>query len=432
MTIDRQKFNQKLDRLTAKNKQILDRFLAGKTDEEIRQGLNLASRDSVRQHISKIGRIFQLNNECGANYRYRDELIKIFSTYQPDRVALRLRKQSKQPVTIEYPTGAVPLGSPFYIDRVEADCVRAIEIPGTLIRIEGPRLTGKTSLVLRVLDLAIEHYYTPIHIDLRSIETESLGDIGKFLKWLCVQVGKQLKLESKIDEYWDVTGAISSCTEYFEEYLLVQTDRPILLGLDEVDRIFLHPQVAEDFLGMLRSWHDRCQIESVWHKLRLIVAHSTEIYIPLNINKSPFNVGIPITLPEFTATQIEHLANLHQLTESPTLVEQLMSLIGGQPYLVRLALYHLSQSQITLTQLIKEAPTEGGIYRDRLSHYWDLLSQSSTLLTTFQQTISSPEPMQLSRDRTSAYQLQSMGLVKIQGDLITPSCNLYRQYFLNR
>ena len=430
--MNRQEFDYRLDQLTIKNKQILYQFLGGKTDDEIRSECKLASKDSVRQHIAKIGKIFALNSECGTNYRYRAELIEIFSIHQADRVALEVRQQCKALSVIEYPTGAVPLESLFYIDRVDAQCLQMIESPGTLIRIKAPRLTGKTSLVLRILDRANVRDYRPIYLDLRAVDTESIGDLSKFLKWFCVQVGKQLNLESRVDEYWDITGAISSCTEYFEEYLLVQDHRPIVLGLDEVDRVFGQPQIAEDFLGMLRSWHDKCQPESVWHKLRLVIAHSTEVYIPLNINKSPFNVGIPISLPEFTALQVEQLATLHQLVEAPTLTTQLMNLVGGHPYLIRLALYHLSQGKITLSQLLTEAPTEGGIYRDRLRDNWDMLFQSPALLAAFRQTIESPQPIQLSRKHGYAYQLQSMGLVHLHGDLVTPSCHLYRQYFLSK
>ncbi len=438
--MNRQEFSNKLDQLTTKNKQILNLFLVGKTDEEIRQQLNLVSKDSVRQHMSKIGKIFALNNECGANYRYRDELIGIFSLHQPERlVAARsdctlseFDSSDLSVGTIEYPTGAVPLDSPFYIDRVDDLCVRQIEIPGTLLRIKAPKLTGKTSLMLRILDRAQSQNYQTIYLDLRNVDAGSIGDLNKFLKWLCVQVGKQLKLTSRIDEYWEITGAISSCTEYFEEYLLAQDDCQIVLGLDEVDRVFAYPQIAEDFLGMLRSWHDKCQPESIWHKLRLAIAHSTEVDIPFNRNKSPFNVGIPISLPEFTPLQVERLAALHQLADRSNLTERLMHLLGGQPYPIRLAIYHLSQGQISLSQLLEEAPTEGGIYRDRLRYLWDILSQSAELLAAFRQTIESDTPVRLPLDRDYVYQLQSMGLVTVHGDLVVPSCNLYRQYFLSK
>jgi transcriptional regulator with XRE-family HTH domain len=55
-----------------------------------------------------------------------------------------------------YPNGAVPLGSPFYLERtpIEAQIDREIQKPGGLVRIKAPREMGKTSLLMRVLDSA--------------------------------------------------------------------------------------------------------------------------------------------------------------------------------------------------------------------------------------------------------------------------------------
>ncbi len=46
--------------------------------------------------------------------------------------------------------------------------------------------------------------------------------------------------------------------------------------------------------------------------------------------------------------------------------------MGGHPYLVRIALYHLAQEQITLEELLQQAPTQGGIYGNILRHHWEI------------------------------------------------------------
>lgn len=55
----------------------------------------------------------------------------------------------------------------------------------------------------------------------------------------------------------------------------------------------------------------------------------------LDYNQSPFNTGIPIELPEFTAPQIATLAQLQGLILGDAHLEHLMAAIGGHPYLVR-------------------------------------------------------------------------------------------------
>ncbi len=60
------------------------------------------------------------------------------------------------PTPLEFPSGPVPLNSPFYIDRTPLEdlAYREIAKPGSVIRLKAPRLMGKSSLLLRILDRA--------------------------------------------------------------------------------------------------------------------------------------------------------------------------------------------------------------------------------------------------------------------------------------
>jgi hypothetical protein len=79
-------------------------------------------------------------------------------------------------------------------------------------------------------------------------------------------------------------GAKVSCTTYLEEYVLAAADSPLVLYLDDVDTLFPYPEVYEDFFGLLRSWYEKARSRPNWKKLRLAIAHSTDVYIRLNIN----------------------------------------------------------------------------------------------------------------------------------------------------
>ncbi|NES77527.1 MULTISPECIES: AAA-like domain-containing protein [unclassified Okeania] len=192
-------------------------------------------------------------------------------------------------VKLPFPEGAVALDSPLYIERenVENLCYQTIENPGSLIRIKAPKLMGKTSLIMRILAQAKAQNYRTVYLDLSSVNRTVITNLDKFLKWLCLTVGRQLNLENQLDNYWDteILGSNDNCTVYFEEYLLTEIDTPLVLCLDAVDRLFPYTEVIEDFFGMLRFWHERGKISDVWKRLRLVIAHSTEVYIPLDINQ---------------------------------------------------------------------------------------------------------------------------------------------------
>ncbi|MEL7246251.1 MAG: AAA-like domain-containing protein, partial [Cyanobacteria bacterium J06573_2] len=336
-----------------------------------------------------------------------------------------------QPTAIPFPEGVVAPDSIFYQtrDNVESICYETVLKPASLIRIKAPKLMGKTSLIMKTIAHARSNHCHTVYLNLSSVDRNIVTDLDKFLRWLCVVVGKQLSLDSQLNNYWDteILGSNGNCTAYFEEYLLSEINLPVVLALDEVDRIFPHTHVVEDFLGMLRSWHEKGKISRIWQNLRLILAHSTEVYIPLDLNQSPFNAGVPIELLELNTQQVQNLAVLHQLNLSDRAIIKLISILGGHPYLIRLALYHISCNLINLETLLANASKESGIYSHHLRRYLETLQKKPTLATSFKQVIDADKPVNL--NPMQIYQLYSMGLVKLKDNQVIPRCNLYREYF---
>jgi hypothetical protein len=118
---------------------------------------------------------------------------------------------------------------------------------------------------------------------------------------------------------------------------------------------------------------------------------------------------------------------MHGLLWEESAIEALMSMVGGHPYLVRLALYEISSGQITLERLLAEAATEAGIYSNHLRRHLEILQKVPELAKAFQQVVTSSEPVEL--DSMQIYKLHSLGLVQQQNNQVVPRCNLYRAYF---
>ncbi len=330
-----------------------------------------------------------------------------------------------------YPSGSVPLNSPFYLERslLEEQAYQEIGKPGALIRIKAPREMGKTSLLLRILDYANRQSYYTISLNLEQVERAILSDLNQLLRWLCANIARQLQRQPMLDEYWDEDlGSKLSCTLYFQEYLLESINTPLLLALDEVNYIFEHPQVAKDFLPLLRSWYEEAKRLPIWQKLRLLVVHSTDIYVPLELNQSPFNVGLPIQLDSFSQEEVQQLAQRYGLnwTDGEG-ARQLMAMVGGHPALVHLALYHLGRKEITLSQLLETAPTASGIYFHHLQRHWATLQKQPELAQAFDTVLNASEAVPL--DPILTYKLSSMGLIKLSGAQAIAGCELYRRFF---
>jgi hypothetical protein len=327
------------------------------------------------------------------------------------------------------------LGGDRYVERppIESLCYETLQQPGSLIRIKAPTLMGKTFLMNRLLNQLETQNYRTVNLSLELADRKThLTNLDKFLRWCCINFSRELGMPNQLDEYWDEQGIGSkvSCTTYLEEYLLAESDRPLIICLDDVDLLFPYPEVYEDVFGLLRSWYEKARSRQNWKKLRLVIVHATNVYIQLNLHQSPFNVGLPIELPEFTLEQAKAFAKQYGLDDT-AIVEPLMNLLGGHPYLLEQAFsYFKIHVDISLPKFLSIAPTDAGIYANHLRQSWLTLQQQPALYAALKMVMFANRPVQL--EPIQAYQLQRMGLVTLSENQAIPRCDLYRQYFQTR
>jgi len=327
----------------------------------------------------------------------------------------------------------VPLGSPFYVERppIESDCYENIGYPDALIRIKAPRHMGKSSLLERILDQAEQQGCQTVFLSFREADNEIFSNLDQFLYWFCGSVTEKLGLPNKLEKNWQgVLGSKSRCSHYFEKFLLTDS---LVLGLDEVDMLFEHQAIADDFFALLRVWHEEGKNKAPWKNLRMVITHSQEDYVPLKIYQSPFDnaVGMVVELPEFTQEQVGDLARQYQQALTDEQIEQLVELVGGHPYLVQVALYHIAHGRYTLEKILEVAPYEDGPYSDHLRRHSLNLKKDAELVKEAKMVMSADSPLPV-REVNEVFRLRSMGLVKVQDDRVMPLCDLYRRYFNER
>jgi hypothetical protein len=393
---------------------------------------------SVFKRLSQqSGQKIKKSNICGI---FKKDPIEITNNTQ----VLEIDDEIKiTPKDIQFPDGVIPLKSKLYIERpwLELKCYQAILQKEPLIRLKAPQKTGKSSLLMRILDFAQNKGFTTISFSFRLAAEEIYKDSNSFLKWFCAMVSRSLNLPHQIQEIWDdIYGANCNSTFYFEQHILSHIDHPIILALDDVDLLFQYPNISKDFFALLRAWYEIIQLEDsedsenkIWQKIYFIIVHSTEVYFPLSLNNSPFNVGLSIKLPSFTLEQVEELIRLYgsEYIENidQNIIKEIVNLVGGNPYLIRIFLYHLYQQDETPQEILAKASTEEGIYRDYLGNYLNYLSQAPNLAKLFYQIVNGEKTVTLSFPE--AFKLESLGLITIHNHQGIPTCELYRQYFNN-
>ncbi|MDF5719567.1 MAG: AAA-like domain-containing protein [Rhizonema sp. PD37] len=330
-----------------------------------------------------------------------------------------------------YPDGPIPLDSPFYVQRppIEELAFHELNQLGCVIRISAPKQMGKSSLVLRLLAFAQSQGYHTVNINCYQFDSNCLTNLNQLLRSLCWRVAKELGIYPNLNDYWDEEiGCKLNCSFYFQNYLLKQSQSSVVLVLNEVDRFFKNPDIAEEFFALLRSWCEEARQNAHWQKFKLVLVYSKQELVTQDINCSPFNIGLPICLPEFTQQQVEDLAHRHGFSWSAGKESaQLMSLVGGHPALIQIALYSLSCQKLSLDMLIQSAYANAGIYRDHLWRLWVKLLENPSLASTYAKVLATGQSISL--NPIEAVQLESLGLIRIEGVSALVRCELYRAYF---
>lgn len=318
---------------------------------------------------------------------------------QPSEFTSFVEEHHEQTEQIEnlwsYPDGPVPLDSYFYIERppLEIKVYREVTESGCVIRIMGPKQMGKSSLVLRLLAFAQKLGYQTVNLNCYQFDRECLTDLNKLLLSLCWQIATKLGIDPNLKEEWnEEIGPNLSSGFYLENYLFNQCQSPVVLVLNEVDRFFKYPHICQEFFALLRSWCEEARHVPNWQKLRLVMVYSTEEYASVDLNLSPFNIGLSIRLKEFTQPQVEDLARRYGLSSCTSKdIAQLMSLVGGHPALIQISLYHLCSQEITLQELIEDAIGNGGIYRYHLWRHWLKLHENPSLAKTYAKVVAAKQ-----------------------------------------
>lgn len=355
---------------------------------------------------------------------------------ETDAIAVETRDRPPLPAAApELPDGQqVALTSNFYIERspVEEMTFAEVRKPGALVCLKAPRQMGKTSLLARLIREARKDECRVVRLNLEMDADASIfSDLGALTRWFCSVVGDALDLENKVESRWpSYLTDKGNCNAYFRSYILRNSEAPVLVAVDKVDELFEHPNVVEEFFGMLRGWHEGAADDETWQKLRLVLVHSTEGYADPNINQSPLaNVGLQVRLPEFDAGQVNDLVRRHGLGPGDADVGELMRMVGGHPYLIRLALYRI-YSGIPMRDLLRAAPTEEGVYSDHLRRHQWTLNRNQHLAEAMRRVVGAERGVRL--QTIDAFKLEGMGLVRLTGNDSTPWCELYRKYFLDR
>ena len=331
------------------------------------------------------------------------------------------------PLIIEQPTGTVALDSRYYIERVDDQrCYQNLNTKYTLIRIKAPRQYGKTSLLARIILKAKEQNFQVVSFNFQEFDKSILKNLDKLLNYLCKMIAYKLRIKVDLDEMiLEMFTSKMRAITYIEE-ILSSIEKPFVLAIDEVDRLFEYQDVSNEFFGLIRSWHEKSKTEVLWEKIKIVLSHSTEPLLGINdLNQSPFhNVGLGIELEPFTKEEILDLSLRHQI-KLDNEIENFMKLLGGHPYLSRLVLYTMVEERVSFNEISKYAYSSKSIFLDHIKRYLWIIKINPKLKETITELLKSKQ----CSDDYSCYTLEATGLIRNRLNKPEFSCELYQVFF---
>lgn len=326
-------------------------------------------------------------------------------------------------------TGTLDPSSPFYIKRPEDARIEAfVERGGDTAVIKAPRQFGKSSLMARAISLAAHAGWKTCLVDFQQFDDGQMVDLDHLCRFLAYKLARELRASIKPADVWDDhLGPKESLRIFIEDAILAETRVPILLCLDEADRIF-DRDYRGDFFTAVRGWHNSRATEPLWKHLKLLIVHSTDPSLWIqDLNTSPFNVGERLRLEAFASEHLEELNHRHggPLTLTSE-IDRLLQLLGGQPYLTRQAFFVLATGDDSLDELERDADQDRGPFGDHLRQRMASLRRDPRRMRALKQILRSGR----CDDELDFERLAAAGLVLGENRRsVTLACELYTRYF---
>ncbi|MBR1121684.1 AAA-like domain-containing protein [Bradyrhizobium lablabi] len=358
--------------------------------------------------------------EAGAGHPKRSPSLDELPSLPDAGVSPARPRASEDPRVLLPPGGTIKIDDAFYVRRDADNNIAKIAAGnGQTIVIKAARQMGKSSLLIRYLAACKQADKQFAFIDFQSFSEAELAELPALLRRIAQIMLRAFRLNV------DLPGAFATqldFTYFVEDRILRALGVPVVVAMDEVDRLLGRPYQA-DFFSMLRHWHnERAQPMSAWENVDLAMVIATEPFMLIAAaDRSPFNVTPAIEIEPFEQQNVREINIAYGGPLSDDQQDQLHELLSGHPYLTRLAFYKLVSSDLTFETLMEESSNGDGPFGEHLRSRIFMLQRQPELLGKMRSVASRATEL----DMDTFYRLHAAGLVVRRGKNAAPSNMLY-------
>lgn len=203
-----------------------------------------------------------------------------------------------------------------------------------------PRQMGKSSLMVRTAQHLREDGQRVVVIDLTGIGGKGVSAEAWYRSLLACIV-RDLRLAVDLESWWTERQSISLVQRFIEflhSVILTQIGRPLTIFVDEIDTT-LNLEFRDDFFAAIRYIYNERANDPIYKNLTFVLLGvATPTGLIKSPERTPFNVGRYIELPEFSRDDAQVLArglDQYYPDQGEAVLDRIFYWTNGHPYLTQ-------------------------------------------------------------------------------------------------
>ncbi|MDY6940950.1 MAG: AAA-like domain-containing protein, partial [Cyanobacteriota bacterium] len=243
-----------------------------------------------------------------------------------------------------YQVGAsLPVDAPSYVRR-QADTAFLQKLKaGKFCYVLNSRQMGKSSLRVRTMQQLQAEGIVCAAIDLTGIGKHRVT-LEQWYGGIVYALVESCQLEDTFDwqEWWQqhqtLLSPVQCLSQFIEKVLLVEIEQPIVIFVDEIDRVLSQDFSLDDFFALIRYFQNQRVDNPKFDRLTFaLLGVATPSDLMSDKTQTPFNIGEGIELHGFQPDETEPLIKgLRGKVQSPNVVmQEILDWTGGQPFLTQ-------------------------------------------------------------------------------------------------
>lgn len=237
--------------------------------------------------------------------------------------------------------GTLRLDAPSYVERrADKELVSSLR-RGEFCYLLTARQMGKSSMMVRTVKRLRDEGTNVAALDLTMIGQNLNAE--QWYDGLLVNLGRQLRLEDPLEEFWLKNQRFSPIHRWFaalREIVLPQRPGPLVIFIDEIDAVRSLPFAVDEFFAAMRGCYNQRVDDVEFNRLSFcLLGVATPAELSRDPHATPFGLGRRIELTDFTPEEAEPLAaGLPEQRDGQSargLLERILYWTHGHPYLTQ-------------------------------------------------------------------------------------------------